>query len=308
MKRVIVSTTINPPTEAIELFDAMPDWELVVIGDRRTPADYHLKRGLYVTPRDQELFDKRLSDAIGWNCIARRNFGLLWAYEILGADVIALVDDDNIPYSHWGQNLMVGRDTASTCYWTKLPVFDPVGVTNYPELWHRGYPLEFLPKRTEALEGTGPVRFTPLVQADFWCGDPDIDAICRMEHAPECTFDSKYFPLSSNRMSPFNSQNTFLAREVLSDYFLFPHVGRMEDIWASYYYQAKTGHRPVYGRPSVYQKRNEHDLTKDLHDEVIGYENNLKLVHDLMVDPARINWYLPASSARAFDLYQRRFR
>ena len=42
MKKVIVTTTINPPTKAIETFQAMTDWELVVIGDKKTPRDYRL--------------------------------------------------------------------------------------------------------------------------------------------------------------------------------------------------------------------------------------------------------------------------
>ena len=29
MKKIIVTTTINPPTKAIKKFDAMPDWQLV---------------------------------------------------------------------------------------------------------------------------------------------------------------------------------------------------------------------------------------------------------------------------------------
>lgn len=36
MKKVIVTTTINPPTKAIRLFEAMTDWELVVVGDLKT--------------------------------------------------------------------------------------------------------------------------------------------------------------------------------------------------------------------------------------------------------------------------------
>ena len=31
MKKVIVTTTINPPTEAIEKFQSMAGWELVVV-------------------------------------------------------------------------------------------------------------------------------------------------------------------------------------------------------------------------------------------------------------------------------------
>src|SRR5271165_2217238 len=108
VKKVIVTTTINTPTKAIRKFDAMPDWSLVVIGDLKTPKDYRLQRGAYYSPEDQEKYDKALSDAIGWNCIQRRNFGLLLAHD-MGADVVAVVDDDNIPLNGWGEDLMFGK-------------------------------------------------------------------------------------------------------------------------------------------------------------------------------------------------------
>lgn len=303
MKQVIVTTTINDPTEAIERFDASSDWKLVVIGDKRTPTDYRLKRGIYVSPEEQEKYDKALSDAIGWNCIQRRNFGLLWAYD-MGADIIALVDDDNIPHQEWGKSLMLGKKVETWHYGANLPAFDPVGATNHKEIWHRGFPLQLLPKRDYSQVKEAPVIAD--VQADFWDGDPDIDAVCRMEHAPECKFDPACFPISSSQLSPFNSQNTFLTRDVFKDYFLFPHVGRMDDIWASYYVQS-LGYKVVYGKASVYQQRNEHDLVRDMRQEYLGYEHNLTLVKDLAVDSQRMLWYLPPESARAFHLYRRHF-
>ena len=150
MKKVIVTTTINSPTEAIQKFDALEDWELVVIGDQKTPKDYQLERGTYYDPLVQEEIDKELSDVIGWNCIQRRNFGLLVALE-RGADVVALIDDDNIPKPCWGEELLVGRTAEVNFYETDLPCFDPIGVTNYPELWHRGYPLQLLAQRVTAV-------------------------------------------------------------------------------------------------------------------------------------------------------------
>ena len=60
----------------------MSDWNLIVIGDKKTPTNYTLKKGIYLSPEDQEAFYKDLSDVIGWNCIQRRNFGLLKAYEL----------------------------------------------------------------------------------------------------------------------------------------------------------------------------------------------------------------------------------
>lgn len=304
MKKVIVTTTVNPPTEAIRKFDSMPDWELIVIGDLKTPKDYTLNRGSYITPDTQEKYDRQFSDLIGWNCIQRRNFGLLMAHD-RGADVVAIVDDDNIPLPGWGQDLMIGRQAEVHYYETDQPAFDPVGATNYRNIWHRGFPLQLIPARDYSRKSRKTV--VADVQADFWNGDPDIDAICRMEHGPECTFNPECFPIASDKMSPFNSQNTFIKGSILKYYFLFPGVGRQDDIWASYYVQAKARAKVVYGLPSVYQARNPHDLVKDMKQEYPGYENNLKIVSELPSNPEAILNYLPDNSRKAFELYQRHF-
>ena len=41
---------------------------------KRNDQIYKLKNGIYLSVKDQELIDKKLSDIIGWNCIERRNF------------------------------------------------------------------------------------------------------------------------------------------------------------------------------------------------------------------------------------------
>jgi hypothetical protein len=123
-----------------------------------------------------------------------------------------------------------------------------------------------------------------------------------MAYAPECDFESKYFPMASNKISPFNSQNTFLLGGWLHNYFLFPGIGRMDDIWASYFLQ-HMGAKIVYGRPSVYHKRNPHDLVKDMKSEYLGYEYNLEIVGN----PRAMFKYIPKESQRAFDLYQKHF-
>jgi hypothetical protein len=302
--KVIVTTTIYPMTEAIERFQRLKDWHLIVAGDRKTPANYHLEKGTYISPEDQEKYDKDLSDAIGWNRIQRRNFSLLWAHD-MGADIIAVVDDDNIPCEGWGENLFAGGAVEANCYSTDLPVFDPVGATNHPQLWHRGYPLELVSRRTYPAPERRAVHAD--IQADFWDGDPDVDAVCRLVYRPQCKFDPDRFPMAGNKMSPFGSQNVFLTAAVLPHYFPMPHVGRMDDIWPGYYVQAK-GFRVVYGKPSVYQRRHEHDLMADMRLEYLGYENNLRLVADLAEDPERIFRYLPPDAARAFSLYRKHFQ
>ena len=304
LKKFIVCTSINKPTLAVKKFDAMKDWQLVIVGDKKTPKNYKLKNGIYLSPKKQENIDKKLSDLIGWNCIQRRNFGILYAWKN-GADIVAVVDDDNIPYKDWGKKLLIDKKTKTNFYKTNAPVFDPISVTNHKNLWHRGFPIQILDKRKDTKKQIKIIKAD--IQADFWNGDPDIDAICRMEHHPICKFKDKYFPLTSNKVSPFNSQNTFISKKVLPHYFLFPHIGRMDDIWASYYVLSK-GFKVVYNKASVFQKRNEHDLTKDMLKEFIGYENNLNLVKDLKKNINNINSYIPERSRLAFLRYQTHFK
>ena len=43
MNKIIVTTTINPPTEATLKFAAMSDWHMVIAGDLKTPHDAYNK-------------------------------------------------------------------------------------------------------------------------------------------------------------------------------------------------------------------------------------------------------------------------
>lgn len=299
MKKFIATTTIFEPSEALKRFSRMPEWKLVVAGDKKTPHDLYKKMEniIYLSPEDQERLYPKLSDLIGWNKIQRRNIAMLHAYK-LGADIIALVDDDNIPLENWGQDLLVGKTFECDEYTPETPVFDPLSVTEYKHLWHRGFPLPYIKNKNNFSKTRKTI--CPDIQADFWNGDPDIDAIARLEHAPECLFSDSYFPFSSSKISPFNSQNTFLTRRVVRDYFVLPFVGRMDDIWASYYTQSK-GFRVVYNKASVYQARNEHDLIKDFNGEIIGYQNN----HHITNEPENIKKYIPVQTWDAFLEFQR---
>lgn len=297
---MIVCTTINSPTKAIERFDNLAGWELVVVGDQKTPHNYQLENGVYLSPNDQVKISTELSELIGWNCIQRRNFGLLYAFNS-GAEVVCTVDDDNIPLDNWGEELFINKKALVKEYKTDSVAFDPIGATNYSNLWHRGFPLELIPDRNYSVSSM--VEIVPDIQADFWNGDPDIDAICRLEHKPECKFEDNYFPFTSNTFSPFNSQNTFINRKAAGDYFLFPHVGRMDDIWAAYYVLSK-GNRVIYNKPTVYQARNVHNLIEDMKKEYIGYENNLSLITDLKMNSEKILNYLPERSIAAWKVYR----
>lgn len=295
MKKVIVTTTINAPTEALLKFIAMPEWEMIIIGDTKTPheafRDLEKKHAhvTYLDPADQEKKYKIISDAIGWKSIQRRNIGFLVAYE-RGADVMATIDDDNIPLPGWGE-AVVGTEIPVRIFEPTEIVFDPLSATEHTHLWHRGYPIQLLPKKNEITE-RGTEKRKVLVQANLWNGDPDIDAVCRIALHPEVTFDSINKWYGSNIVSPFNSQNTMVDRSVMPRYTMLPHVGRMDDIWGGYILQHFFPRSVAYGPATVRQDRNVHDLSKDLENEVIGYRHTYPLLQDL----PNFSKYLPEAT------------
>ena len=280
MNKYIVTTTINPPTLATIKYSRKEDWTLIVVGDTKTPHyDYENLNCIYLSPEYQEKTYPELSETIGWKSIQRRNIGFVEAYN-RGADIVATVDDDNIPYDDWGTNVVVGETVEIDFYNTDLGVFDPLSVTEHNQVWHRGFPIDLVPYRSRVSYG-GKLKRRVLVQADLWDGDPDIDAMARLSIRPIVKFDKIQGPYGSLSISPFNSQNTFLAREVIPYYSVFPHVGRMDDIWGGYVLQHYFPKSVVYNKASVYQDRNVQDLVTNLEKEIIGYRYTTDLIRSL---------------------------
>jgi hypothetical protein len=76
----------------------------------------------------------------------------------------------------------------------------------------------------------------------------------------------------------------------------------MDDIWASYYLEWKHPEGVViYNKPTVYQERNVHSLSKDIENELIGYKHSLEVAKD----PSKIKGFIPDKSWAAFEEYQR---
>ena len=296
----IATTTINKPTKALKLFAKNKNCKLIVALDKKSKK-FDLKDSIILSTEYQEKKWPKLSKLVGWNCIQRRNFAILEAYD-RGAEVIALIDDDNIPYNNWFKNIYVNSKIRCKEISTNKKIFDPVGYTNHSNLWHRGLPLELVNNRKYKVKKKQLIK--PDIQANFWNGDPDIDAVCRMIFKPECNFKKNIFPFFSKKISPFNSQNTLISRKVIKDYFLFPHIGRMDDIWASFYVTSKK-YRVIYNEPTVYQQRNVHNLIKDFKDEYIGYVNSLNLVESLYKNSDNITKFLPKKSSLAFDEWKK---
>lgn len=313
MKKVtIVTTTINSPTLATHKFCEIANkkgFSFVIVGDLKTPhEEYHkLEKKYscvsYISPKMQDKLYPELSNIIGWRTIQRRNIGFVYAYD-RGCDVLATVDDDNIPYDNWGDNIYVG-ETVTYDEWLpkSVEIFDPLSITKDNHVWHRGFPIQYLQQRHD-VEYRGKNTKICLVQANLWDGDPDIDAMARLTHKPCVKYDDIQQPYGSAVKAPFNSQNTFIAREAIPYYAVLPFVGRMDDIWGSYILQSHFPNAVIYDVATVYQDRNVQDLVTNLENEIIGYRQTKEFIElDLNYEEL-----LPEKTKEFWNCYRNQFR
>ena len=101
----IATTTINRPTQALKKFAKNKNCKLIVALDKKS-KNFKLNGAVVLSTKYQEKKWSKHSKLIGWNCIQRRNFAILEAFE-RGAKIIAMIDDDNIPYNNWYRNIFV---------------------------------------------------------------------------------------------------------------------------------------------------------------------------------------------------------
>lgn len=301
MTHAVVTTTIYPPENLRHWAQSMePDDVLVVSGDRKAPHE-DIQRILDEIQHDYGIMtvyapgfgndvDWKCASVIGWDSIQRRNIAILEAMRFM-PDFITTVDTDNYPIkpaNHLAEIRHVMNNPNAQIVSSRTGWFN-VGSVLSPPVSHRGFPLT--QRRAEdswriVLNDTDEARVG--VHASFWEGDPDIDAIERIHSDPQTTTQyTKRVPnfiLSRETWCPFNSQSTTYRRELLPLLFVIPHIGRMDDIWASYIARAvmdRFGWDVLYGYPNVIQERHPHDLVKDLENEIIGYRHTENLVHGI---------------------------
>lgn len=298
MKTTIVTTTIYVP-RALEKYGENARFygheqvNFIVIGDKKTPAEtsafcdsisakYYPCE--YLDVDQQRAYLEKYAELwrhLPFNSIQRRNVGLLKAWED-GADVVITIDDDNWMLNHDFIRLhgMVGERPelpaveSSSGWFNVCSMLQEASGTKF---YHRGFPRGERWKEAESFTCTAPLRRRVAVNAGLWLDDPDIDAMTRMERPIVVRGMRKGAPdrfvLQPGTWSPFNSQNTALLREVIPAYFLSPCIGRYDDIWPSYIVTRIAQHLGdviAFGQPLMRQKRNEHNLWKDLDNERVG--------------------------------------
>lgn len=270
-KKFIVITSIFPPTEAVEKFAALSDWQLVVVGDKKTPQGWSYPGVIYLSPEDQEKLGVPFIAALPWNSYARKMAGYAYAVRE-GADILVDTDDDNIPYENW--------DSHPAFSGKQKVVSGPDFVNMYSEftkefIWPRGFPLNRIltPEPVKKLSRQVDVGVWQFLADE----DPDVDAIYRLTNNTPVFFDQKKTPLvlEKGTVCPFNSQNTVFKKSVFPLLFLPAFVTfRFTDILRGLVAQPLLWSQDLhlgFGTASVIQKRNPHNYLKDFESEIPCY-------------------------------------
>ena len=287
MSAALVVTTIAAPTPALRALNALDDaWPLVVVGDRKTPADWALEGATYLGPQAQLDLPLTLPGLLPWNHYCRKNVGYLHAIAA-GVDRLAESDDDNAPQGwHLGEQ---AREVTGVLAPQRRWV-NPYPWFTSRRLWPRGLPLsEVLAGTGEAPGDGGRAEARPCsVQQFLAAGDPDVDAVYRLtvgEDDHEFA-DAPPLVLPAGAMTPWNSQSTLWFEPAFPYLYLPSHVSfRMTDIWRSFVATVclwAHGDGVAYHPAAVRQERNAHDLRRDFADEVPGYLHNERIVEALV--------------------------
>ncbi len=267
----VVITSIFAPTEAVEKIASFPEYNLVVVGDKKSPEAWACNNVTYLSVAQQEEAGFSITGKLPYNHYGRKLVGYLYAMQ-QGATCIVDTDDDNIPYDGWVFPQFEGSYDA-------IP--EDSGFVNMYKyftthhVWPRGYPLQLI-KRAEEPK---PVSASNC-RVGIWQGladsDPDVDAIYRLVDNTEIYFDKRApLVLKKGALCPFNSQNTAVRKELFALLYLPSFVTfRFTDILRGLVAQPilwNHGYELGFIDATVKQLRNAHNYLRDFESEIPCY-------------------------------------
>jgi len=279
MKKAIIITSIFNPTEAVILFSKMNDYQLIVVGDKKTPISWHYSNVDYMSVIHQENCEFELARILPFNHYCRKMLGYLKAIKN-GADYIVDTDDDNIPKGNW---VFPEFESKFDCITDNKGFVNIYQLYTKQKIWARGLPLNLITTQFELEKNL----LLKDCKVGIWQGladeDPDVDAIYRLTNDVKCYFDEREpIVLGKGTVSPFNSQNTIIRKELFALMYLPTYVTfRFTDILRSlvaqpimWLYDYQLG----FLNATVIQKRNPHNYMKDFISEIPMYQHCEKAI------------------------------
>jgi len=281
--KCVIITTINKPTETILKHINNTAYDVIIVGDNKTPDDYKNLNCIYLDIPSQKKLFPELSELLPYNHYCRKNLGYLYAIK-KGYKIIYETDDDNIPYDNFDTILQydnIQMITEQNNTWINIFKY----FTNNAYIWPRGFPLSLLKNNPNYL-----IRYTdktPSIINGLVENDPDVDALFRIicNHQDSIKWDKNKCVLIDNKnVCVFNTQNTFWLNPELFMCLLIPcsvsfrYCDILRGIINNIILK-KTNNHMMYSSPNVIQNRNEHNLISDFKSEYEMYIHNENILN-----------------------------
>lgn len=283
MKTSLVITTIYHPNNNIKKFvDGCKKnkWSLVIVGDKKTPENFSIKYGNFISYDDQLKLKFHFSKICPINNYSRKNIGYLVSLKN-NSDFVVETDDDNFPKKNFFNRIKLNYkvNTILNRSWVNMYDLFVKSKTKY-KIWPRGIPLDELFKNQIKIDKVKKNKFFYLQQGVAE-NNPDVDAIYRLLH-DKIDVKFKNIKISlGNSISTFNSQNT-IWHKTLAKLMYLPVTCTMRctDIWRSIIalqILKKNKLEILFFGTTMYQNRNEHNLMSDFELEIPMYLNSKKI-------------------------------
>lgn len=220
----IVVSVSDYPTDSFKKLLKIKGWQVLAVGNSKTPSDWNLKGAIYLSLEDQAKLGFRIVDFLPYDSYVRKNVGYLFAIQhgakkIFDADDRGEVIDDDIG-KHFDVELVgeTARQEVILQYTHENPnrtVVNPYIHFGQRSVWPRGLPLENVGEIEHEEYYTEVFGGKQFIQQGISNGLPDVDSVFYFTRKPNLEpFDIRFdehapkvaFPQGT--MVPMNSFNT----------------------------------------------------------------------------------------------------
>ncbi len=278
----VVITTINKPNKVIDDFSKFNNYEVIVVGDKKTPPNWSHENVTYLPFELHGEIAKNINQILPFNHYSRKMIGYVYAIENK-AEILIDTDDDNYPNENWG---FPSNNEKFEQLEEGLGFINIYKLFTEQKIWPRGLPLKYINSDYNLIQSMNNRMINVGVWQGLADGDPDVDAIYRLVSDLSCIFNKrKPIVLNKGTITPFNSQNTLFIKELFPLLYLPAFVTfRFTDILRGlvaqpimWLYNFHLG----FMSATVTQLRNEHDYFEDFKSEIPMYlhsENVIEVV------------------------------
>lgn len=279
----IIITSINEPTKAVKLFSRLSGFELIVVGDSKTPLDYNYPNTQFLSLKKQSTLFPTFAKLLPINSYSRKNLGYLSVIKNSQSEWLFETDDDNFPLANFAlPNL--NRALYPTLA-TDSDYFNVFNLFSKKKAWLRGFPLDLINKKIPYELSDKKIK--PLLIQSLINLDSDFDAVYRLTlNRPIRLARSRLVAYPKNLYGQVNSQATWWHKSLWSLLYFPSSVSwRAADIWRGYIAQKimwQINANLLYVSPQVYQKRLRHNVMADFESELPLYIKTRGLVKTIV--------------------------